>query len=335
MKCSFIVPVYNVEKYLKVCIDSVINQSIDGYEIILVDDGSTDSSGIICDRYVQANPKIIKCIHQNNMGQSHARNIGISVAKGDYIMFLDSDDYIGNSDFLRMVLPDTTLPDVIVFSWKEVPDGENEEAIQPNRSLMKMNSYYATGKDYLCDALSYNHAYSWYPWKYLFKRSFWMQQNFRFVEGTKYEDVELMYRVLLNAKLVSVIGNVIGYCYRTQRKGSTVFQVNTKTYNDMLRISYGNIVSLQKSNMIDCALKKLLLNNFSLSFYSVMTNMGLTREKEKRQYIIGLLGQYRGMCKYTIDIKYYPLKLMIQLFGVSFSALLLGIRTRMIYGVRD
>ena len=90
---SIIVPVYNVEKYLERCIDSLVNQTLKDIEIILVDDGSTDDSGNICDKYAKKD-KRIKVIHKENGGLSDARNIGLSIANGRYLQFVDSDDFI-------------------------------------------------------------------------------------------------------------------------------------------------------------------------------------------------------------------------------------------------
>ena len=90
---SVIIPVYNVEKYLRRCIDSVINQTYKNLEIIIVDDGSTDNSSNICDEYTNKDSRV-KVVHKENGGLSSARNVGIELAKGDLIAFVDSDDYI-------------------------------------------------------------------------------------------------------------------------------------------------------------------------------------------------------------------------------------------------
>ena len=90
---SIIVPVYNVEKYIKKCVDSLITQTYSNLEIILVNDGSPDNSGKICDEYAQSDSRI-KVIHKANGGLSDARNTGIDIAEGQYIFFLDSDDWI-------------------------------------------------------------------------------------------------------------------------------------------------------------------------------------------------------------------------------------------------
>ena len=99
---SIIVPVYNAEKWLRRCVDSLLNQDLprEDYEIILVDDGSTDGSLKICDEYLAAHPGLVRVIHQPNSGVSMARNTGIELAKGEYLSFVDSDDYI-TYDFIE------------------------------------------------------------------------------------------------------------------------------------------------------------------------------------------------------------------------------------------
>ena len=90
---SIIVPIYNVELYLEKCIESIINQTYKDIEVILINDGSTDKSGIICDKYAKIDDRII-VLHKENGGVSSARNKGLDIAKGDYIAFVDPDDYI-------------------------------------------------------------------------------------------------------------------------------------------------------------------------------------------------------------------------------------------------
>ncbi|MDU2265556.1 glycosyltransferase family 2 protein [Clostridium celatum] len=100
-KISVIVPVYNVEKYLRKCIDSILNQSFSDFELILINDGSTDSSGLICEVYNQKDTRV-KVINKKNSGSSTSRNIGLSLASGKYICFIDSDDWIEKNMFIEM-----------------------------------------------------------------------------------------------------------------------------------------------------------------------------------------------------------------------------------------
>ena len=116
MTFSIIIPVYNVEKYLNECVDSVLNQKNVDYEIILVDDGSTDNSGQICDEYVK-NHSNISVIHKQNGGASDARNIGIEEAEGDYILFIDSDDKIEKNSLSKIneVIINQKFPDIVML----------------------------------------------------------------------------------------------------------------------------------------------------------------------------------------------------------------------------
>ena len=117
---SIIVPVYNVEKYLERCVKSIQNQTYSDLEIILVDDGSPDSSGALCDQYAKED-KRIKVIHKKNGGLSEARNYGIEAATGSYIMFIDSDDWI-DLDMAEMLckLSNKYDADIVECSWRNI-----------------------------------------------------------------------------------------------------------------------------------------------------------------------------------------------------------------------
>lgn len=104
IKVSIIVPVYNSEKYIGECIDSIVKQSYENIELVLVDDGSRDSSGLICDKYALIDERI-KVIHNTNHGVSHARNCGIEIASGEYLCFIDSDDYVDLDFIYKLVIP--------------------------------------------------------------------------------------------------------------------------------------------------------------------------------------------------------------------------------------
>ena len=123
MKFSVIVPVYNVEKYLSKCIDSVLNQAYQEKEIVLVDDGSTDRSGSICDDYSAHYPSEVKVIHTTNQGQSIARSCGIDHSDGDFLLFVDADDYI-RSDALELLSCqfENTAADLVMFNASQDED---------------------------------------------------------------------------------------------------------------------------------------------------------------------------------------------------------------------
>ena len=128
---SVIVPVYNVEEYLPKCLESIINQTYKNLEIILVDDGSTDNSGIICEDYAEKD-KRIKVVHQTNLGISAARNAGLDLCSGDYITFVDSDDYIECDEI--EVLVDQIVPNGIVCNGSTI--------IYQNKKIIKNQKGY-------------------------------------------------------------------------------------------------------------------------------------------------------------------------------------------------
>ena len=124
---SVIVPAYNVEKYLRRCVDSIISQTYKNIEIILIDDGSSDGSGIICDEYAQKYTNIV-CVHTENNGVSNARNLGLDVAKGEYITFVDSDDYI-NFDMIEKMMAVFCDQDLIVCGICQVELNGNKNYV--------------------------------------------------------------------------------------------------------------------------------------------------------------------------------------------------------------
>ena len=116
VKFSILVPVYNVEMYIKECVDSLINQDYSNYEIVLVDDGSTDDSARICDEYCKKYPNIIKVIHQENKGLLMARRVGIKNAIGDYFIFVDSDDFVDERLLKKLSsIIEKSNPDMVIF----------------------------------------------------------------------------------------------------------------------------------------------------------------------------------------------------------------------------
>lgn len=124
MKLSIIIPVYNVEKYIERCMETVLPQLTEHMELIIVDDGSTDDSGNVCDRYQKAYPAL-KVIHQENKGLGEARNTGLCQARGEYIMFLDSDDYVENDAFIQLLTyVENNICDICYFGHYRVVKGQ-------------------------------------------------------------------------------------------------------------------------------------------------------------------------------------------------------------------
>ena len=141
-KISIIVPVYKVEKYIHKCIDSILNQTFKDFELILVDDGSPDNCGKICDEYAKKDSRVI-VIHKENGGLSSARNSGLDIARGDYIGFVDSDDYIENDmyELLYNLCEEnncdiSSCSSIIHFPNKKVINGGHELIIHNKKEIL-------------------------------------------------------------------------------------------------------------------------------------------------------------------------------------------------------
>lgn len=204
IKVSVIVPIYNVEKYLPECLDSILNQTFSNYELILVDDGATDTSGEICERYA-AHDNRIKIIHKENGGLSSARNAGINVAVGDYIAFIDSDDAV-HPDYLRdmVSIAETQEADLVACHFVKGKDCVWEEAddtldIRIGREILnRMND----------DDVTVTVA-----WNKLYHRKFFHDYGLRYPEGKIHEDMFLTPQVLYHANKMVITSRKL-YFYR-------------------------------------------------------------------------------------------------------------------------
>ncbi len=215
MKLSIIVPVYNVEAFLNKCVDSLLAQDLpeDDFEIILVDAGSTDSSGALCDT-LAAEHGNIRVIHQQNRGLSGARNAGIPGASGDYVMFVDSDDFLCPNVLGTLVgLMESKALDILRFNYQNVNmDGA---VFEPNKYVKPFVDY----SDEVCDGemfLNERLGYACYAWQFLVKASILRKEGNGFKEGIYFEDVEWTPRILLQARRAASTDTLVyNYLFRT------------------------------------------------------------------------------------------------------------------------
>lgn len=208
---SVIVPVYNVERVLHFCIDSIIAQSYKDFELILVNDGSADNSGEICDQYAERD-KRISVIHKENGGVSSARNVGIKKSKGEYICFIDADDYMEKSMIETMVhYMHTSQSDIVSCGVNWVDEDGNTLSI-------KCGDECVLNQPDAIKCLLTNGIIREQVWDKLYKRE--VIHNVRFVEGKKIDDVFWTYRAIGNARKIAVIKDAL-YFY-TQRSSSVM-----------------------------------------------------------------------------------------------------------------
>ncbi|MBR1404381.1 MAG: glycosyltransferase [Treponema sp.] len=198
---SVIVPVYKVEQYLHKCVDSVLNQTYTNLEIILVDDGSPDNCPAICDEYAAKDSRV-RMIHKENGGLSDARNAGIKIANGEWILYVDSDDYIEPDSVERLLscVKEAAI-DVVVGVAKEIKlDGR----ICFQRHTNLKDGEILPSPEYICKSIKNN---EWYApaWLNLYKTSFIRTNELYFVKGLLYEDLEMLPRTFLAAHNVLYI----------------------------------------------------------------------------------------------------------------------------------
>lgn len=211
---SIIVPVYNVEKYLRECLDSISQLKAFSWEAILVDDGSTDTSGQICDEYAKQDSRF-RVIHQKNAGVSAARNAGLDAAKGKWIWFVDSDDSI-NPDFEISnpeVLDDA---DYVLFDMRKFRDGEELKSLEHQKGTVKCTDL--SKNDFLCKFQCNHH-------QRLFYKKTWVMidhhQRLTFSLGTRVgEDLEFQYKYLIRCQRPARLDAVL-YNYRLREGSAT------------------------------------------------------------------------------------------------------------------
>ena len=235
---SIIIPVYNAERTLCKCLDSILEQDFNNYEIILVNDGSKDSSLYICNKY-GSNHHNISVINQNNEGVSSARNAGLDVAKGDWITFIDSDDYIEVGFFNCL---DTYNEDLIILNSKNLSlTGDMSDSLfsKKNKQLHNKNSITQFLSTYI-DSSLYRA-----PWAKFYKKE--LIKDIRFDTNMKIgEDSHFVFRYLCNIKTMSYLGSNAHYVLRLSEQESNVKYSSSIDYSiDSLRKLFQTYCYLQ------------------------------------------------------------------------------------------
>ncbi len=247
-KFSIIIPVYNVEKYLKMCLDSVFNQTYKDYEVIVVNDGSTDKSMDIVKDY---NVKVNNIKH---VSVSEARNIGVKKATGEYLIFLDSDDY-WEKDLLKKINKSLdNNPDLVRFQVRTVTDtGEiNNFNEKEFKGLSGEKAFEEISTFHFIESV----------WCYAIKRKYYIQEKFEFKKGMIHEDFGLTPLIIIKAKKVNCI-NYIGYNYY-RRAGSIMNTPDYKWTKKKVEDFYKHYIWLNKEiekTNIDATIFKSFISN--------------------------------------------------------------------------
>lgn len=271
---SIVVPVYNAEKYLTQCIDSILSQDFTNFELLLINDGSKDSSGSICDIYAQKD-KRIKVFHKENGGVSSARNLGIDKAQGEYITFIDSDDYI-NSDFISTLTSSTA--DLVVTGCKVL---NNNKSIKYKYTYKE--SILSTSQN-IADCLSQtlNQLPFWAPWCKLFKLEIIRQHAIYFNTQIKqFEDSIFLHTYLLYCQTIAIrSGTAYNYITgtgpiykRTLSESEYLYhlQITYQAYNNITKYFNFKCINFEKEinkNLLLSYFRSITQRNYTLQGYS-------------------------------------------------------------------
>lgn len=223
---SIVVPVYNVENYVKECLDSILGQSYSNLQIIIVNDGSTDQSGNICEEYAKKDSRV-EYVYQKNKGLSAARNKGISCAKGEFICFVDSDDYV-HKKYVECLYYGMINNNADMSMCGYIRDGFFVEKKDNN---IKCNIY--DGKEMMRNFYSFDVLFMNVAWNKLYRKKAFL--NERFPEGMLYEDFALNARIMYSCNRIAICDQEL-YFYRRNRQGITLSSFSEKQLDALKQI---------------------------------------------------------------------------------------------------
>ncbi|MBQ4114282.1 glycosyltransferase [bacterium] len=273
-KVSIIVPTYNNDKYLKACIDSIIAQTLKEIEIIIVNDGSTDNTALICDAYSEQD-KRIRVIHKENEGLGKAYNTGILAANGDYIGFVESDDFISSTMYEDLYrLAKRSNVDMVKSSWFEF---DNQNGKNKDLYLSEYNSHEVLDKSSIGHLLTIRSS----VWSAIYRTSYLLENNVFFLEtpGASYQDVSFTYKAI--AKADGIIVSPDAYLYYRQDNENASIKSKEKV-NDIF-VEYDEVNNFFNTNS---DLKKLY-NTYKLvkEFNDYNWNLNRIRYEYKKSFM--------------------------------------------------
>lgn len=273
---SVVVPVYKVEAYLHRCVDSILAQTYKHLEVILVDDGSPDSCGEICDSYLEKDSRI-KVIHQKNGGLSAARNAGLEIASGQYILFIDSDDWI-KPELCENVLKEAVLhdADIVVFGYSIIDEMHqilSDQVVKERRLLSGVNAV----KSLLSNKLEN------YAWNKLYRRELF--QTIRYPEGFVWEDVGTTYKLFLKAKKIYLLNK--SYYFYFQRSTNITSNITTKALYDIFTLRRRRYEDLHRydPSVAELGFRELVESAFAYYHWGVCPPVDRRKLKEVEKFL--------------------------------------------------
>ncbi len=319
---SIIIPAYNVEKYLLECLDSVLKQDNEQIEILIIDDGSEDSTFKIAEQYSTENSQVF-CFAKENGGPSAARNFALERARGDYILFLDSDDQLADgavsSIFERL---NETSPDVLIGRYCSFYDSSTDAfpcEYQLNREIIRK---YRGEK--LLEYLVQDKTYDWYSWLYVIKADLIRNHDLYFEQGVDFaEDARLVPKILLVAKSIDYLDKPF-YLYRRNRIGSITATFSKKYFQG--KLDYLSFLQrFCEENRITEAVRIKLFANMANMYVSTLFDAWYFPAEERNAYL-NELRPYRFILKHSVRKYHHLLFVCSLLIGMKLTSFILYLR---------
>lgn len=309
MKFSVIIPIYKVEQYLEECVQSVLAQTYDDFEVILVDDGSPDNCPAMCDNYA-ANDNRIKVIHKQNGGQGDARNVGLALACGDFVIFMDSDDYWDDTTILKKVaalLESDNKVDVVLSQYKilreKIYSPKNFDAERVNGSTL----------DKALAFLIASKLYNVGVWDKFIRRSILIENKIKFEKGLLCEDYDWSFQLYAHVRKLKMLPEAF-YVYR-KRKGSSSTSVSDKHVESFLWMIEKWVRELPQIYE-DEKLREVQYNQLGFMYWNLLTLVALSSDPQK---YLTRMKPYTYLLRYDIHPMVRVGRICVSLLGLNLT----------------
>lgn len=290
-KVSVIVPVYNVENYLCRCIDSIVTQTLKDIEIILIDDGSTDLSGKICDDY-SLHDKRISVIHKTNEGLSSARNIGIETATAPYLMFIDSDDWVEEEYCEKpYIAAKNNNADLVLFSFRE---------IRSDGTIVQKETGMREGVISGAEAIHFNVSFAHAAWLGLYRKQLF--DGIRYPVGKLYEEVATTHKLIHAAERIYLVNSAL-YNYRVGRLGSITSSIESRNHPDLR-----DMMVIKINDLFDWGYE----DNAGSIAITMLAKYGCDSQEQQK-----IVNRLRSMKSYTLSRLNWRKRIMWRILKIS------------------
>lgn len=319
MKVSFILPIYNVEKYLPECVESILAQTYSDFEMLLVDDGSPDNCPALCDEWARKDSRI-KALHKPNGGLSDARNYGLDHAQGDYVVFVDSDDFWVEKDCLERLMNVVDAHpecDFIGFNcsyyYSDTKTYKKWVAYDESLSV-------PTDKNIVICSLVASGTFPMSACLKIIKRKSLSDMELHFIKGTIAEDIPWFIDLLEGTKKCMFVNQYI-YAYRQNVAGSITASGNTKSTSDLFAIVKNEVAKIKNRSIAKDA--KDALYSFLAYEFCILLTASSRMSKEIRKELMN----YKWLLDYTSNPKVRKAAFVNKLFGIKVTELVLKFYT--------